>query len=149
MATYTEKTNLMKQKLAVFSDDNNPINVYLDAPEMFGDGVLLNHNKTAYLKVVEGLKHKGVAVVEIATSLGKSYLALKLINDMPAINPNNQRVVVVEPKKGIGQQFAQSYKGVFGHDIRKNKDVQIVNYQGLASVDKSGIPFCEKRTNMV
>ena len=149
MATYTEKTNLMKQKLAVFSDDNNPINVYLDAPEMFGDGVLLNHNNTAYLKVVEGLKHKGVAVVEIATSLGKSYLALKLINDMPAINPNNQRVVVVEPKKGIGQQFAQSYKGVFGHDIRKNKDVQIVNYQGLASVDKSGIPFCEKRTNMV
>ena len=145
MATYTEKTNLMKQKLAVFSDDNNPINVYLDAPEMFGDGVLLNHNKTAYLKVVEGLKHKGVAVVEIATSLGKSYLALKLINDMPAINPNNQRVVVVEPKKGIGQQFAQSYKGVFGHGIRKNKDVQIVNYQGLASVDKSGIPFCEKK----
>ena len=67
----------------------------------FSDGILREHNKDVYRKVVYGLMKNNSVLFEQATGTGKSYVAMKFLHNFG----NGKRVIYVTPNKPISTQF--------------------------------------------
>ena len=92
----------------------------------YSDGILEDHNKEPYEKIVKGLVTGNKVLFEQATGTGKSYLALKFLHD----HAKGKRVLFVSPSNTVKDLFTDSYNNWLGEDYCQ---FDTCLYQGLKS----------------
>ena len=73
----------------------------------FSDGILKEHNKDTYAKILQGFAKGNKVLVEQATGTGKTFLAMKYIHDYAS---NGQRILFVSPTHVIENAFLDNCK---------------------------------------
>jgi len=82
----------------------------------FSDGILKEHNKEIYAKIIQGFAENDIILIEQTTGTGKSYLAMKLIKDTILSEPCN-KVLFVSPSNVIDNDFGDNVKDILGVDV--------------------------------
>ncbi len=88
---------------------------------------LYKHNLEAYLKVKEMFQEERKACIIHATGTGKSFVALKLIEDQILENPDS-KIVYFTPLNGIASQIEEHLVSM-GLEDKYLKNIEFINYQ--------------------
>ena len=100
---------------------------------------LLPHNQKAYENTEKMLENNGRAAIIHPTGTGKSYIALKLVQDN-----SDKKIIYIAPNLAIIDKFNEKLK-----EFGLNKEnIEVISYQKLNSMRKSGELF-EKKYDLI